>query len=247
MVFCIDSVAGIMPIITCPGCNSTNTRFCHEKGFVENTRFCRNTGFIAHTCIFGFVWCRLLHRPLGFDSDFAQISGLKIGGWQHWLMLKIVQVHVRMHHICAISFFCNKMLNELRIVQYASMSTCQVLQRPHPPTTAYQRKTVSSDKTESWRSYRGRGRVKRAGEGEWTLQVKQSNKDDHQIRKQSEWKVYDYAIYYILISKRIRNPRSNTSNDIKFHWNHLFIVWHKHRQRHNGPRRWLLWPVILVR
>ena len=109
----------------------------------------------------------------------------------------------------------------------------------HPPTTAYQRKTVSSDKTESWRSYRGRGRVKRAGEGEWTLQVKQSNKDDHQIRKQSEWKVYDYAIYYILISKRIRNPRSNTSNDIKFHWNHLFIVWHKHRQRHNGPEGWV--------
>ena len=81
MVFCIDSVAGIMPIITCPGCNSTNTRFCHEKGFVENTRFCRKTGFIANTRLFGFVWCRLLRRHLGFDSDFAQISGLKIGGW----------------------------------------------------------------------------------------------------------------------------------------------------------------------
>ena len=109
---------------------------------------------------------------------------------------------------------------------------------PHPPTTAYQRKTVSSDKTESWRSYRGRGQVKRGG-GEWTLQVKQSNKDDHHIRKQSEWKVYDHAIYYVFISKRIRNPRSNTSNDIKFHWNHLFIVWHKHRQRHNGPEGWV--------
>ena len=81
MVFCIDSVAGIMPIITCPGCNSTNTRFCHEKGFVENTRFCCKTGFIANTRLFGFVWCRLLRRHLGFDSDFAQISGLKIGGW----------------------------------------------------------------------------------------------------------------------------------------------------------------------
>ena len=80
MVFCIDSVAGIMPIITCPGCNSTNTLFCHEKGFVENTRFCRKTGFIANTRLFGFVWCRLLRRHLGFDSDFAQISGLKIGG-----------------------------------------------------------------------------------------------------------------------------------------------------------------------
>ena len=84
MVFCIDSVAGIMPIITCPGCNSTNTRFCHENGFVENTRFCRKTGFIANTRLFGFVWCRLLRRHLGFDSDFAQISGLKIGGWQLW-------------------------------------------------------------------------------------------------------------------------------------------------------------------
>ena len=87
MVFCIDSVAGIMPIITCPGCNSTNTRFCHEKGFVENTRFCRKTGFIANTRLFGFVWCRLLCRHLGFDLDFVQISGLKIGGWQHCHLL----------------------------------------------------------------------------------------------------------------------------------------------------------------
>ena len=78
---CIDGVAGIMPIITCPSCNSTNTRFCREKGFVENTRFCRKTGFVANTRLFGFVWCRLLRRHLGFDSDFAQISGLKIGGW----------------------------------------------------------------------------------------------------------------------------------------------------------------------
>ena len=80
---CIDGVAGIMPIITCPSCNLTNTRFCREKGFVENTRFCRKTGFVANTRLFGFVWCRLLRRHLGFDSDFAQISGLKIGGWQH--------------------------------------------------------------------------------------------------------------------------------------------------------------------
>ena len=78
---CIDGVAGIMPIITCPSCNSTNTRFCHEKGFVENTRFCHKTGFIANTRLFGFVWCRLLRRYLGFDLDFAQISGLKTGGW----------------------------------------------------------------------------------------------------------------------------------------------------------------------
>ena len=25
---CIDGFAGIMPIITCPSCNSVNTRFC---------------------------------------------------------------------------------------------------------------------------------------------------------------------------------------------------------------------------
>ena len=79
----IDGVRGIMPITICPSCNSTNTRFCHEEGFVENTRFCRKTGFIANMRLFGFVWCRLLRRHLGFDSDFAQISGLKIGGWQH--------------------------------------------------------------------------------------------------------------------------------------------------------------------
>ena len=29
--WCIDGVAGIMPIIICPSCNSTNTRFCHER------------------------------------------------------------------------------------------------------------------------------------------------------------------------------------------------------------------------
>ena len=82
---CIDGVAGIMPIIICPSYNSTNTRFCHEKGFVENMRFCRKTGLIANMRLFGFVRCRLLGRHLGFDSDCAQISGLKIGGWQHCL------------------------------------------------------------------------------------------------------------------------------------------------------------------
>ena len=69
---CIDGVAGIMPIITCPSCNLTNPRFC------------RKTGLVANTCLFGFIWCRLLRRHLGFDSDFAQISGLKIGGWHLW-------------------------------------------------------------------------------------------------------------------------------------------------------------------
>ena len=107
MVFCIDSVAGIMPIITCPGCNLTNTRFCHEKGFVENTRFCRKTGFIANTRLFGFVWCRLLRRHLGFDSDFAQISGLKIAGWHLWyddpsIMLRLL-----------VPYFVNSMVNSM--------------------------------------------------------------------------------------------------------------------------------------
>ena len=88
---CIDGVAGIMPIITCPSCNSTNTRFCREKGFVENTRFCRKTGFVANTRLFGFVWCRLLRRHLGFDSDFAQISGLKIGGWHLCIQFNFVK------------------------------------------------------------------------------------------------------------------------------------------------------------
>ena len=69
MVKCLDGVAGIMPIITCPSCNSTNARF------------------VANTRLFGFVWCRLLCRHLGFDLDFVQISGLKIGGWQHCHLL----------------------------------------------------------------------------------------------------------------------------------------------------------------
>ena len=103
MVFCIDSVAGIMPIITCPGCNSTNTRFCHEKGFVENMRFCRKTGFVAITRHFGFVWCRLLRRHSGFDTDFAQISGLEIGDWQHWWQL-------------ALCLHCFKVLEQLVIL-----------------------------------------------------------------------------------------------------------------------------------
>ena len=71
---CIDGVAGIMPIITCPSCNLTSTHFCREKGFVENMHFCHKTGFVANTRLFGFVWCRLLRRHLRFDSDFALIS-----------------------------------------------------------------------------------------------------------------------------------------------------------------------------
>ena len=65
-------VAVIMRIVTCPCCNWTNTRFCRKSDFVANTRF------------FGFVLSRLLRRHLGFDSDFAQISEQKIGGWGLW-------------------------------------------------------------------------------------------------------------------------------------------------------------------
>ena len=36
---------------------------------------------VTNTCFFGFVLSRLLLRHLGFDSDFAQISEQKIGGW----------------------------------------------------------------------------------------------------------------------------------------------------------------------
>ena len=51
-----------------------------ERVLLRIRAFCRKTGFVANTRLFGFVWCRLLRRHLGFDSDFTQISGLKIGG-----------------------------------------------------------------------------------------------------------------------------------------------------------------------
>ena len=40
--------------------------------------------FVANMRCFGFVLCRLLRRHLAFDSDFAQMSGPKIGGWNLW-------------------------------------------------------------------------------------------------------------------------------------------------------------------
>ena len=61
-------------------CCRDHANYYMSKLQFENTRFCRKTGFVANTRLFGFVWCRLLRRHLGFDSDFAQISGLKIGG-----------------------------------------------------------------------------------------------------------------------------------------------------------------------
>ena len=47
---------------------------------IVNTRICREAGYVANTRFFGFVLSRLLRRHLGFDSDFAQISGQKLGG-----------------------------------------------------------------------------------------------------------------------------------------------------------------------
>ena len=43
--------------------------------------YCRESRFVTNTRFFGFVLSRLLLRHLGFDSDFAQISEQKTGGW----------------------------------------------------------------------------------------------------------------------------------------------------------------------
>ena len=70
--------------------------FITKQTYVVITLFCRGMGYVPFThvwswfascrkyALFGFVLCRLLRRHLGFDSDFAQISGQKIGGWQLW-------------------------------------------------------------------------------------------------------------------------------------------------------------------
>jgi len=55
------------------------TLFCRGMGYLRE--FCRESHFVTNT---RFVLCRLLRRHLGFDSDFAQISGQKIGGWELW-------------------------------------------------------------------------------------------------------------------------------------------------------------------
>ena len=46
--------------------------------------YCRESRFVTNTRYFGFVLSRLLLRHLGFDSDFAQISEQKTGGWGLW-------------------------------------------------------------------------------------------------------------------------------------------------------------------
>ena len=50
--------------------------------------YCRKSRFVTNTRFFGFVLSRLLLRHLGFDSDFAQISAQKIGGWGLWSDLR---------------------------------------------------------------------------------------------------------------------------------------------------------------
>ena len=58
------------------------TLLCRGMGYVSFTRVMSWIAFCRQYALFGFVLCRLLRRHLGFDSDFAQISGPKIGGWQ---------------------------------------------------------------------------------------------------------------------------------------------------------------------
>ena len=65
----------------------TMTLFCRGMGYVSFTRVMSWIAFCSQYALFGFVFCRLLRRHLGFDSDFAQISGPKIGGWQLWSWL----------------------------------------------------------------------------------------------------------------------------------------------------------------
>ena len=56
------------------------TLFCSGMGYVPFTRILSQIAFCREYTLFGFVLCRLLRRHLGFDSDFVQISGQKIGG-----------------------------------------------------------------------------------------------------------------------------------------------------------------------
>ena len=61
--------------------------------------YCRKSRFVTNTRFFGFVLSRLLLRHLGFDSDFAQISAQKIGGWGLWCMISKVFISYRGHII----------------------------------------------------------------------------------------------------------------------------------------------------
>ena len=58
-----------------------------RKGFCWEYALLSQNWYRCKYAPFWFVWCRLLCRHLGFDLDFVQISGLKIGGWQHCHLL----------------------------------------------------------------------------------------------------------------------------------------------------------------
>ena len=66
-------------IVTCPNCNWTNPS-CNWT----YTRALLQIGFLSRIRAFWGFLSRLLLRHLGFDSDFAQISEQKIGGWGLW-------------------------------------------------------------------------------------------------------------------------------------------------------------------
>ena len=95
------------------------TLLCRGMGYVPFTRVLSWIAICRQYALFGFVLCRLLRRHLGFDSDFAQISGPKIGGWQLWLAdavnmkRNIVHAHERYewhrrHYIHMWGRFCHE-------------------------------------------------------------------------------------------------------------------------------------------
>ena len=86
------------------------TLFCRGMGYV--TRILSWIAFCRQYALFGFVLCRLLRRHLGFDSDFAQISGPKIGGWQLcspvWLLPSITGNKENLTPLTVFSKYFNK-------------------------------------------------------------------------------------------------------------------------------------------
>ena len=57
------------------------TCFCRNMGYVAFTRILSQIAFCHEYALFWFCFVQTLLRHLGFDSDFAQISAQKIGGW----------------------------------------------------------------------------------------------------------------------------------------------------------------------
>ena len=61
------------------------TNLCGDYALLLRHGLCRiYAHFVANMRCFGFVLCRLLRRHLGFDSDFAQMSSPRNGGWNLW-------------------------------------------------------------------------------------------------------------------------------------------------------------------